>query len=408
MYYLYTSNNKTPKTMNKKMTPIKLLFTVKNDIFTPMRGQNAELDKVFRNASVRKANKNNYNKFTDTVLSNSKNGDVFASCSYKYIAEEHTFNFYSLVIADDTDIDNMLANSEKFDANINYDFDSDNVKNMSSNIMDHISKNMPCPTIDDSGFYVDNMNWKFLVRNIIKHKNTMLIGPTGTGKTELVMEIAKKLNLNISIYDMGAMQDPLTDLLGTHRLEGNSSVFDYAQFVEDVQKPGIILLDELSRAPQMAMNILFPCLDSRRELRIDIAGSNNIRKVKVHPECVFIATANIGAEYSGTQDIDVALLNRFLPLQLDYMPSKIEEHVLIVRTEIDENSAKTICNYAKQIRESYKNEVLSKSISTRETLAIAELVVDGFTIQDAFKYIIFQKFMSEDEITTMKSILISM
>lgn len=395
--------------MNKKMNPIKLLFTVKNGIFTPMRGQNKGLDMAFKSSSIREANKNNYNEYTKNILKESKGGDIFASCSYKYFANESTFNFYSLVPANDKDIDNMLLNSEKFDVNVDYDFGSDEDKKKNySNMMDNISKNMPCPTINDSGFYVDSMNWKFLVRNIIKHKNTMLIGPTGTGKTELVMEIAKQLNLNISIYDMGAMQDPLTDLLGTHRLEGNSSVFDYAQFVEDVQKPSIILLDELSRAPQMAMNILFPCLDSRRELRIDIAGSNNIRKVKVHPECVFIATANIGAEYSGTQDIDAALLNRFLPLQLDYMPTKIEEHVLMVRTEIDENSAKTICNYAKQIRESYKNEVLSKSISTRETLAIAELVVDGFTIQDAFKYIIFQKFMSVDEITTLKSILISM
>lgn len=395
--------------MNKTVNPIKLLFIVKNGIFTPMRGQNKGLDIVFKNSSIREANKNNYNEYTKNILKESKGSDIFASCSYKYFANESTFNFYSLVPANDNDIDNMLINSEKFDVNMDYDFGSDEDKKKNySNIIDNISKNIPCPTIDESGFYVDSMNWKFLVRNIIKHKNTMLIGPTGTGKTELVIEIAKQLNLNISIYDMGAMQDPLTDLLGTHRLEGNSSVFDYSQFVEDVQKPGIILLDELSRAPQMAMNILFPCLDSRRELRIDIAGSNNIRKVKVHPECVFIATANIGAEYSGTQDIDAALLNRFLPLQLDYMPSKIEEDVLMVRTEIDETSAKTICNYAKQIRESYKNEVLSKSISTRETLAIAELVVDGFTIQDAFKYIIFQKFMSEDEITTMKSILISM
>ena len=395
--------------MNKTVNPIKLLFIVKNGIFTPMRGQNKGLDIVFKNSSIREANKNNYNEYTKNILKESKGSDIFASCSYKYFANESTFNFYSLVPANDNDIDNMLINSEKFDVNMDYDFGSDEDKKKNySNIIDNISKNIPCPTIDESGFYVDSMNWKFLVRNIIKHKNTMLIGPTGTGKTELVIEIAKQLNLNISIYDMGAMQDPLTDLLGTHRLEGNSSVFDYSQFVEDVQKPGIILLDELSRAPQMAMNILFPCLDSRRELRIDIAGSNNIRKVKVHPECVFISTANIGAEYSGTQDIDAALLNRFLPLQLDYMPSKIEEHVLMVRTEIDEISAKTICNYAKQIRESYKNEVLSKSISTRETLAIAELVVDGFTIQDAFKYIIFQKFMSEDEITTMKSILISM
>ena len=50
----------------------------------------------------------------------------------------------------------------------------------------------------------------------------------------------------------------------------------------------------------MAMNVLFPCLDGRREFRIDIAGSKNARVVKFHPECVFFATANIGENYSGT------------------------------------------------------------------------------------------------------------
>ena len=56
---------------------------------------------------------------------------------------------------------------------------------------------------------------------------------------------------------MGSMQDPLTDLLGSHRLENGSSVFDYAKFVEDVQKPGVILLDELSRAPLMTIIFCF-------------------------------------------------------------------------------------------------------------------------------------------------------
>lgn len=384
---------------------IKLLFQIKQGIIVPMRGQNDILDKNFRNKDIKESNKSNYNQYTLDFIEQHSSGEIFYSIEYNYNAEKCTFNFSNLETATEVDINNLIQNSKDFDPSNDYNFCG---AEKQLNIVDYINKNVKCPTIDESGFYVEYMNWNFLVRNIMKHKNTMLIGPTGTGKTELIIEIAKHLNKEINIYDMGAMQDPLTDLLGTHRLEGNSSVFDYAQFVSDVQKPGIILLDELSRAPQMAMNILFPCLDSRRELRIDIAGSNNVRKVKVHPECVFIATANIGAEYSGTQEIDAALLNRFLPMQLDYMPEQIEEHVLKVRTGIDDNSAKIICECANQIRDSYKSEILSKSVSTRETLAIAELVVDGFTVQDAYKYIVFQKFMSEDEIVTLKSILISL
>ena len=387
------------------MKPIVLLFIFKNNVLTPMRGQNADLDGFFKNESVRKANSAAYNDYTKAFIENNDMSEIYKSSQYSYDHVTHAFNFVELQKVTDVDLDNMIINSSKFDPHKSYNFIN---KENNINIIELINSKYKCPLIGDSGFYVDNMNWKFLVRNILKHKNTMLIGPTGTGKTELILHIAKALNKECNIYDMGAMQDPLTDLLGTHRLENGNSIFDYSKFVEDVQKPGIILLDELSRAPQMAMNILFPCLDSRRELRIDIAGSNNIRKVKVHPECVFIATANIGAEYSGTQEIDAALLNRFLPLTLDYMPQNIEKLVVKVRTNIDESSANIITNYAVQIRESYKNNVISKSMSTREVLNVAELVADGFTIADAMNYIVLQKFQDEDEQITVKSILMSL
>lgn len=42
------------------------------------------------------------------------------------------------------------------------------------------------------------------------------------------------------------MIDPISGLLGVHRLVQGWSVFDYAKFTEDIQKPCIILLDELS------------------------------------------------------------------------------------------------------------------------------------------------------------------
>lgn len=102
-------------------------------------------------------------------------------------------------------------------------------------------------SIDKDGFYINPETFYLLVRNIFKRVNTMLTGPTGSGKTQVVQLICKQLGLPCNIYDMGAMHDPISDLLGVHRLEEGKSVFDYAKFTQDVQKPGVIVLDELSR-----------------------------------------------------------------------------------------------------------------------------------------------------------------
>ena len=158
----------------------------------------------------------------------------------------------------------------------------------------------------------------------------------------------------------------------------------------------------------MTNNILFPCLDDRRTLPIEIADSNSAREVKVHPECVFIATANIGSEYSGTNDIDAALENRFMMIQVDYLPKTIEAQVLEIRTGCDEKSALKIASIANAIRDRYLDGSLSKTISTRETIACAEFVVDGFSILDAVNFSFcekFPKYGDNSEYDTVKKLI---
>ena len=87
-----------------------------------------------------------------------------------------------------------------------------------------------------------------MLRNVQNQVNTILLGATGTGKTELVRLICDRLGIECHVYDMGAMLDPISGLLGVHRLSEGGSVFDYAKFTQDIQKPGVVLLDELSRA----------------------------------------------------------------------------------------------------------------------------------------------------------------
>lgn len=374
-------------------------------IISPVSGIIPKLDNAFKKDVVRETNRTRYGKYTLDFINTCDDTEVYWSKSYSYDPNNYTFDFYEINVCKEDDYIEMTTEESKFDPKITYT--TDYVETINVSLKSKIQDDYPCPGVE-SGFYIEQKRWNVLVRNILKHKNTMLVGPTGTGKTDVIIRICKALNIPCRIYDMGAMMDPLTDLLGSHRLENGSSKFDYAKFVKDVQEPGVILLDELSRAPQMTNNILFPCLDDRRTLPIEIADSNSAREVKVHPECVFIATANIGSEYSGTNDIDAALENRFMMIQVDYLPKTIEAKVLEIRTGCDEKSALKIASIANAIRDRYLDGSLSKTISTRETIACAEFVVDGFSILDAVNFSFcekFPKYGDNSEYDTVKKLI---
>ena len=401
----------------------RIFFTIEQGIFYPYRGQNSILDSRFRGNG--KIIKNNLDLLTDRqkeyIKRNQAKGAIYVTNKYAFNCKTFAFQFSGIPsVATDDDLNDLFTKKLGFDVAKSYSLDEEMetstkidengkyVTKLSVKQSNKLIDNIPdTPTIDNSGFYIDDKKWKYLVRNIIRKKPTLLIGPTGTGKTELILMACKQLGINCEVHDMGSMQDPLTDLIGCHRIKDGSSTFDYAKFVDDVQKPGVILLDELSRAPLMTNNILFPCLDSRRELPLAIADSEGPRSVKVHPDCVFIATANIGSEYSGTQEIDAALLNRFLPLKLDYIPANYEVELIMARSNILRYDAEAIVQFANLMRQKFKEGVVNLPVSTRENIAMAELVADGFDLIDAVNFVVCNKFNDED-VKPVRQIMITM
>ena len=115
-------------------------------------------------------------------------------------------------------------------------------------------------------------------------------------------------------------------------------------FVKAIQtENAVILLDELSRAHPEAWNILMTVLDEgQRYLRLDEADGQ--QTIKVAKGVTFIATANIGNEYTATRVLDRALLDRFTQIEMDVLNKEQEVGLLgglypNVKSELVDNVA---------------------------------------------------------------------
>jgi len=242
-------------------------------------------------------------------------------------------------------------------------------------------------------FFIDKLKWKFLVRNIEKGKNIMMTGPSGCGKTDATFKAANYLEREVHYFNLGATQDPRSTLIGnTHFSKADGTFFSEALFVKALQtENAVILLDELSRAHPEAWNILMTVLDPiQRYLRLD--EKDDSPTIKVANGVSFIATANIGMEYTATRVIDRAILDRFSLIEMDAL-SEDDEYTLLKGKfpTIDENTLLQLCSIVGDIRKEITTDSprLSTMISTRNTIEIAELIMDGFSIHDAAQLLIY-------------------
>jgi len=168
--------------------------------------------------------------------------------------------------------------------------------------------------------------------------------------------------------------------------------------VSAIQKPNtVILLDELSRAHPEAWNILMTVLDPiQRYLRLDEKSTSPT--IKVAEGVSFIATANIGSEYTATRVIDRALLDRFTLLEMDILGYEDEYKLLADKyPNIEQDTLLQLCDIIKDIRKEVKSDMprISTSISTRATLEIAELLEDNFTLEQAVEVLVYPLFSDE-------------
>ena len=250
-----------------------------------------------------------------------------------------------------------------------------------------------------NGLFIEELKWKYLLRSAVRGKNILMTGPTGCGKTLAAQSLVKSLKRPDYYFNLGATQDARATLIGnTHFNKENGTFFSESAFVKAIKTPNaIILLDELSRAHPEAANILMTVLDAgQRYLRLDEAEGSPI--IKVASGVTFIATANIGGEYTATRVMDRALMDRFVQIEMDLLDKEGELALLKFKfPEADEYSLNALAEIADTTRQLIKTDAskISTIVSTRVNVEAAGLIYDGFTLFEAANIAILPYFSND-------------
>ena len=244
-----------------------------------------------------------------------------------------------------------------------------------------------------------DLKWKYLIRSAVRAKNIMMTGPAGCGKTMAAKALVKGLNRPDFYFNLGATQDARATLIGnTHFDSKQGTFFSDSAFVRAIKtENAVILLDELSRAHPDAWNILMTVLDQgQRYLRLDEAEGSPI--VKVAEGVTFIATANIGTEYTSTRVMDRAILDRFTIIEMDVLNQEQEFGLLkYMYPEVSDEDLTAVSEIAHHTREISKGDSgkLSNMISTRASVEFAGLIYDGFNLFEAAEISVFPFFSTD-------------
>ena len=258
-----------------------------------------------------------------------------------------------------------------------------------------------------------DLKWKYLVRSAMRGKNIMMTGAAGCGKTMAAKRLVEALDRPEFYFNLGATQDPRGTLIGnTHFKKDEGTTFAESMFVKAIQtKDAIILLDEISRAHPEAWNILMTVLDQgQRYLRLD--EHEDAPTIKVAEGVTFVATANIGNEYTATRAMDRALVDRFIIVEMDTLNKEQESGLLKdLHPGVTQEQADNIAEIASMTRKEIKSDAprITNSISTRISVEIAGLLEDGFELAEAAEVCIYP-FFDEDggvdsERTYMKQVV---
>jgi MoxR-like ATPase len=220
------------------------------------------------------------------------------------------------------------------------------------------------------------------------HGGLLIAGPAGVGKTTSVGKAIERINaahglsMRLLKMDCATVTDPqkwfgrreVSQEKGTHYVESD--------FIEANKRGDVILLDDITRLHPHIHNGIMSFLDGSNSV---LLSDLNV-VIQRNPNTVYLATANIGAQFSGTHRMDAAMRERF-PYTIDrgWPPRDVEIAILTSHTGCDQDGAAILVDAGQKTRDMYEAGDLRSPVSTRTLVAAAWLVASGMSEREALE-----------------------
>ena len=209
-----------------------------------------------------------------------------------------------------------------------------------------------------------------------------LAGPTGSGKTSLVLQTAARLNWGVQSVTCNARFE-FRSLIGGFRLQsdlpGEAPVtrFQKGALPLAMERGEILLLNEIDLADPAEISALNDVLDGRPLVITENGGE----VVRPHPRFRVIATANtVGngddtGRYAGTRPLNMAFMDRFSVSLVPYPDPKVEQALLQrIVPRLTNEVAGCMVQLAGQVRRTFESGECSVTFSTRVLCRWARLL----------------------------------
>ncbi|HIH2763230.1 MAG TPA: AAA family ATPase [Candidatus Azoamicus sp.] len=241
-------------------------------------------------------------------------------------------------------------------------------------------------------FYKEIKNEITIFKKAFENKIPLLLkGPTGCGKSRFVEKMSEILNLPL-IQIACNEETSSTDLQGRYIITKGDTIWQDGPATLAVKNGALLYLDEISEAREDIIVVIHPLTDHRREIYLDKKNE----KIHAHNNFMIIASYNPGYQ-SKTKELKPSTKQRFITIDFQYPNKNIEKEIIKLETNIDDENAEQLVNYAKKLR-NLKELELIETVSTRLLINAAKLITSGIDKYTAYNVSIIETLTDDIEI----------